>query len=193
MVPMSCIKLNDEDKASLLHFSERAVEHAVQYQKPLQIDLDRIAPRLCQLAATFVTLHSQGHLAGCIGSLKPTQTLIEGVLHNAHSAAFMDSRFEAIQQTQLPDLQIEISVLSNLIAVTADSEQMLIEQLNPREHGLVIEYEERRATFLPRVWDMLPEKAEFVARLKEKGGLPADFWSSKIQCYCYTAECFSNF
>lgn len=86
MVPMSCIKLNDEDKATLVLFSERAVEHAAQYQKPLQIDLDRIASRLCQLAAMFVALHSEGYLAGCIGSLQPSQTLVEDVLHNAHSA-----------------------------------------------------------------------------------------------------------
>jgi len=190
---MSCIKLNDEDKATLLHFSERAVEHAVQYQKPLQVDFDRFAPRLCQLAATFVTLSFQGSLAGCIGSLKPTQMLIENVLHNSYSAAFMDSRFGVIQQSQLPDLHIEISVLSSLIAVNANSEQMLIEQLNPGEHGLVIEYAGRRSTFLPKVWETLPEKAEFVARLKEKGGLPTDFWSSKIQCHCYTADRFSNF
>ena len=86
MVPMSCIKLNDEDKATLVRFSERVVEHAAQYQKPLQIDLDRIAPRLCQLEATFVTLHSEDHLAGCIGSLQATQTLIEDVLNNADAA-----------------------------------------------------------------------------------------------------------
>jgi len=189
---MPCIKLDQDHKVCLLAFAKQSIEHGLQFQPPLAVDLAVVEPVLRQPAATFVTLHYRQRLVGCIGSLQATQPLLSNVVHNAHSAAFMDRRFAPLEQNQLAGLNIEIAVLSELAAVDVYSEQALMAFLQPGVHGLVLEYGEQRATFLPKVWVQLPDKREFLAQLKEKAGLPADFWSPQIQISSYTSDSFSN-
>jgi len=192
MVPMPCIKLDRDHKVCLLAFARQSIEHGLEFQPPLAVDLISVEPVLRQPAATFVTLLYQQRLVGCVGSLQATQPLLSNVVHNAHSAAFMDRRFAPLEQDKLAGLDIEIAVLSELSAVDVYSEQALMAFLQPGVHGLVLEYGEQRATFLPKVWAQLPDKREFVAQLKEKAGLPADFWSPQIQISSYTSDSFSN-
>jgi len=189
---MPCIKLGQDHKVCLLAFAKQSIEHGLQFQPPLAVDLAAVEPVLRQPAATFVTLHYQQRLVGCVGSLQATQSLLSNVVHNAHSAAFMDRRFAPLEQDKLAGLNIEIAVLSELTAVDVCSEQALMAFLQPGVHGLVLEYGEQRATFLPKVWAQLTDKREFLAQLKEKAGLPADFWSPQIQISSYTSDSFSN-
>jgi len=189
---MPCINLSQDHKVCLLAFARQSIEHGLQFQAPLPVDLASVEPVLRQPAATFVTLHYQQRLVGCIGSLQATQPLLSNVVHNAHSAAFMDCRFAALEQDKLAGLDIEIAILSELAAVDVCSEQALMAFLQPGVHGLVLEYGGQRATFLPKVWAQLPDKSEFLAQLKEKAGLPADFWSPQIQISSYTSDSFSN-
>jgi len=189
---MPCIKLGQNHKVCLLAFARQSIEHGLQFKPPLPVDLAAVETVLHQPAATFVTLRYQQRLVGCIGSLQATQPLLMSVVHNAHSAAFLDRRFAPLEQDQLAGLEIEIAVLSELIPVDVHSEQTLMEFLQPGEHGLVLEYGGQRATFLPKVWAQLPDKSEFLAQLKEKAGLPADFWSPQIQISSYTTASFSN-
>ena len=190
---MRCIELGQAHKSRLLKLAEQTIEHGLQFQQPLAVDLDTVEPVLRQPAATFVTLYHQQQLAGCIGSLQAIQNLLEDVLHNAYSAAFMDRRFDPLEHYKLSGLDIEIAVLSELSPVEVASEQALMALLMPDVHGLVLEHEGRRATFLPKVWKQLPAKMEFLACLKEKVGLPPDFWSQQAQFSTYTADSFSNF
>jgi len=189
---MPCIKLGQDHKVCLLAFAKQSIEYGLKFQPPLPVDLAAVDSVLRQPAATFVTLHYQQRLVGCIGSLQATQPLLSNVMHNAHSAAFMDRRFAPLEQEKLAGLEIEIAVLSELAPLDVHSEQALMEFLQPGVHGLALEYGGQRATFLPKVWAQLPDKSEFLAQLKEKAGLPADFWSPQIQLSSYTTDSFSN-
>lgn len=136
---------------------------------------------LHQPGATFVTLTQQGRLRGCIGSLEAHRPLIDDVRANAVAAASSDWRFPALQRAELGSTRIEVSLLSPIEELAVDSEQQLLERLRPGQDGLLLEFRQARGTFLPQVWEQLPEPAEFLAQLKRKAGLPADFWHAEIR------------
>jgi hypothetical protein len=142
-------------------------------------------PALAAPGATFVTLFKHGTLRGCIGTLVARRPLGADVCANAVAAAFADPRFTRLGADEFSDTSVEVSLLSAPGAITADSEQALLDQLRPGDDGVVLEYAGRRATFLPQVWDSLPEPAEFLAELKRKAGLPGDFWSASVRISRY--------
>ena len=109
--------------------------------------------------ASFVTLHRRGELRGCIGSLEPHRPLAEDVAGNARAAAYLDPRFAAVAREELPELELEISVLSPLAPLPAASESELVASLRPGVDGLVLVEGARRATFLPAVWRSAPRAA----------------------------------
>lgn len=140
------------------------------------------------LRATFVTLHLEAQLRGCIGTLEARRTLVEDVVSNAWSAAFRDPRFSALTWSEYERLDIHISVLSLPEPLQFSSEDELLAQLRPRVDGLIIEEGYNRGTFLPSVWEQLPDPREFLRQLKHKAGLPPDYWSSRIRVQRYTTE-----
>jgi AmmeMemoRadiSam system protein A len=142
-------------------------------------------PALGAPGATFVTLFKHGTLRGCIGTLVARRPLAADVRANAVAAAFADPRFPRLGADELPDTSVEVSLLSAPGAIAAESEQALLDQLRPGDDGVVLEYAGMRATFLPQVWESLPEPAEFLAELKRKAGLPGDFWSSSVKISRY--------
>jgi AmmeMemoRadiSam system protein A len=137
-------------------------------------------------AATFVTLTRQGALRGCIGSLEPHRSLLDDVVANAIAAATRDHRFPQLQASELGVTRIEVSLLSQSITMHFTSEQNVLAQLRPGIDGVVLQYGHRRGTFLPQVWESLPEPGDFLAALKQKAGIPADFWNEDIQLSRYT-------
>lgn len=143
-------------------------------------------------AATFVTLHRQGELRGCIGSMQAYRPLADDLRANARAAAFRDPRFPPLEQRELQDLEIEVSLLSSLEPMSFESEEDLIRQIRPGVDGLLLEYEFRRGTFLPAVWASLPETRLFLAKLKAKAGLGEDFWSADLAIQRYTTETWSE-
>lgn len=146
----------------------------------------RPAPWLQEFGATFVTLHLGTQLRGCIGTLQAHRPLGRDVALNAGAAAFQDDRFEPIGRREFRDLDIEVSLLSPLEALAFENQEQLLTRLRPGVDGLVLEYQGRRGTFLPQVWQQVPEPAAFLAHLKQKAGLPADFWAEGIQMARYT-------
>ena len=150
---------------------------AADYPEPLRV-----------LRATFVTLHVESRLRGCIGTLEARQTLVEDVAGNAWSAAFRDTRFAALTWPEYERLDIHISVLSPPEPLRFSSEEELLAQLRPRVDGLIIEESHYRGTFLPSVWEQLPDPREFLRSLKHKAGLSPDYWSSRIRVQRYTTE-----
>jgi hypothetical protein len=136
---------------------------------------------LRQPGATFVTLTQQGQLRGCIGSLEAHRPLLDDVRANAVAAASSDWRFPALQRAELGRTRIEVSLLSAIEELAVASEQQLLERLRPGQDGLLLEFRQARGTFLPQVWEQLPEPADFLAQLKRKAGLPADFWHAEIR------------
>ncbi len=130
---------------------------------------------LAQPGATFVTLNRNGRLRGCIGSLTPQRPLGDDVISNAQSAAFGDPRFAPMTAAEWPDTQTEVSLLSRARPIRFADEDDLLAKIVPGVDGLVLEAAGRRGTFLPQVWESLPDKRQFLDQLKLKAGLPADF------------------
>jgi len=140
--------------------------------------------------ATFVTLEKQGALRGCIGSLEAHRPLHEDVRANAIAAAFHDPRFPPLRAEEWPDLDLEVSVLSKPKPLPVTSEQDAMRQLVPGRDGVILSFDAHRATFLPQVWRQLPEPRLFLAQLKRKAGLPADFWHPALRLAVYRVEHF---
>ena len=143
-------------------------------------------------AACFVTLTQQGQLRGCIGSLAAHRTLLADVQANAAAAALQDRRFAPLNLAELAHTDIEVSLLSPLHPMHFASEAQALAQLRPGIDGVVFECQRWRSTFLPQVWEQLPEPAAFMAHLKQKAGLPANFWSDAVRLYRYTVTHWSE-
>ena len=182
--------LDSEARRRLLGIAMRSIRHGFAYGKKCTVDLDALPPALRGRRAAFVTLESNRRLRGCIGSLRATRPLAADVAHNAHDAAFDDPRFPALGEDEIATLHVRISVLSPHESIRADSEADLASRLRPGIDGLVIEAGERRATFLPSVWESIPEPARFVRELTAKAGWPAGRWPDAARAWRYTTEEF---
>jgi AmmeMemoRadiSam system protein A len=136
--------------------------------------------------ATFVTLTCAGALRGCIGSLMAERPLRADVENNALAAAFSDPRFTPLSEREYGDIDVEVSLLSPMQPFAVEDEKQALTLLRPGIDGVLLEYGWRRGTFLPQVWDQLPEPRAFLAHLKQKAGLPADFWAEEIRLSRYT-------
>jgi AmmeMemoRadiSam system protein A len=183
--------LSNEDRAILLDVARRSIEYGLQYQSPLTVDAADYPETLRPLRATFITLEIDDHLRGCIGTLEARSPLVQDVAEHAFAAAFEDPRFFPLRTEEFPRLDIHISVLSPPEPMEFSSEDELLAQLRPGVDGLILRLGQRRATFLPSVWDSLPDPYVFLAQLKQKAGLPLDFWSPELTAERYTTESFS--
>lgn len=143
------------------------------------------APWLKQAGATFVTLMKNGELRGCIGSLEAARPLGEDVAHNALAAAFRDPRFPAMSAAEWPQCSVEVSLLSTPKPLRFADEAELLAQIRAGEDGLIVEVDGKRGTFLPQVWEDLPEKRMFLAQLLKKAGLPADTRLTRCKLWRY--------
>ena len=146
------------------------------------------APWLADAGACFVTLTQQGELRGCIGTLQAHRPLLADVQANALAAAFHDPRFPALSVRELDVTSIEVSLLSPMEPLAFASEADVLAQLRPGIDGVVFEFGARRSTFLPQVWEQLPDADEFMAHLKRKAGLPASFWTVEVRLQRYTVS-----
>ncbi len=139
-------------------------------------------------AASFVTLRDAGGLRGCIGTVDAHRALGDDVTHNAHAAAYRDPRFPPLAPHERGRLEVEVSVLSARVALPAGSEAEAAYSLRPNVDGVMLEYEGLRATFLPQVWESLPDPIDFLAELRRKARLPARFWHPQLKVSRYTVE-----
>jgi AmmeMemoRadiSam system protein A len=138
--------------------------------------------------ATFVTLKQDGELRGCIGSLEAHRLLAIDVRRNALAAAFSDPRFPPLVAWELDVTTVEVSLLSPASRVEVADEEDLLARLEPGVDGIVLELGRRRATFLPQVWETLPDPRDFIGALKRKAGMPASFWSPEMRVSRYTVS-----
>jgi hypothetical protein len=149
-------------------------------------DADERASWLREPGACFVTLTRRGALRGCIGTLEAHRPLLEDVRANAVAAAFRDPRFAPLSAPELAQTEVEVSLLSPMQDLAFADEAEALAQLRPGTDGVVFAYGGRRSTFLPQVWEQLPDTAGFLAQLKRKAGLPADFWHREVRLQRYT-------
>lgn len=145
-------------------------------------------PVLHAPGATFVTLTQSGQLRGCIGSLEAWRLLNEDVRANAQAAAFRDPRFPPLARAELECTRVEVSLLSSPAAMPVADEEDAIRQMRPGIDGMIFECHGRRGTFLPQVWESLPEPHDFLTHLKQKTGFSPDFWSPDVKLYRYEVQ-----
>jgi hypothetical protein len=148
----------------------------------------REEPWLLVPAASFVTLHCEGDLRGCIGSIDAHRPLGADVAHNARAAAFSDPRFPPVERREFTALDVEVSVLSPRHALAAASESEAVQKLRPGVDGVYLEFGRSHATFLPQVWESIPDPVRFLEALRRKAELPARFWHSELRLTRYTVE-----
>jgi len=184
--------MTESEKLTALRLARNAIESEL-LRTPLA-RLDQLPPLFAEEGAVFVTLKNRdGSLRGCIGSLLAHRSLYEDIVENSISSAFKDPRFMPLSVSELPNIKIELSLLKTPVELAYDSADELLSKITPMEDGVIIKFEEYQATFLPSVWEEIPQKEEFISRLCQKAGLDADFWrSGKLEVYIYKAEKISE-
>ncbi|MCJ7624236.1 MAG: AmmeMemoRadiSam system protein A [Anaerolineaceae bacterium] len=183
--------LSLEERKILLILARDAIELAANGAPPPHLVLTEYPPRLREPGASFVTLTVDGNLRGCIGTLDAHQPLVQDVYEHARAAAMQDYRFLPVKPDELDELFIEISCLSNPEPLIYRDPGELIANLRPGVDGVVIRDGLRRATFLPQVWDKIPDPETFLAHLCLKLGGPEDLWKrTKLDVLLYQVEEF---
>jgi uncharacterized protein len=184
-------RLTEQERTILLDLARRALMAAANRVPIPVVDLSTLPGRLCQTGATFVTLTKAGKLRGCIGTLEATLSLAEDVLEHAAAAALYDYRFPPVQPVEVDEIEIEISRLTAPSPLKYCSPENLMSQLRPGIDGVVVRDGRYRATYLPQVWEKIPDPEQFLNSLCDKMGVDHDLWRhKKIQVSTYQVEEF---
>lgn len=150
-------------------------------------------PALKSLRGTFVTLKINDQLRGCIGNLAPEKPVLEGVKENAVNAAFHDPRFAPLSKKEFEKIQIEVSLLTKPMPLEYKDSEDLINRLRPHVDGVIIQKGPYSSTFLPQVWEQLPEKKAFLQQLCMKAGLTANAWQKgDLKVLTYQVQYFEE-
>jgi uncharacterized protein len=184
--------MNREQQDELLKLAAASIRYGLSHRQPLPLELSHYGSDLIANGACFVTLERQERLRGCIGSLEPRQPLVRDVVEHAYNAAFRDPRFPPLQERELNGLAIHLSILSASVAMQFRDESDLLAQLRPGIDGLILHEGDRRGTFLPSVWQQLPQPHDFLRHLKQKAGLAVDYWSPTLRVSRYTTLSFGS-
>ncbi len=186
-MPSAEATLDLTEREILTEVARSTIEGGLDGEEP-RVDPSAHSPALQEPRASFVTLRKQGELRGCIGALEAERALVEDVARSAHGAAFRDPRFPPLRAEEFQELEIHISVLSPLELMPARSKDDLIASLRPKVDGLLLRQGTLRGTFLPSVWESLPDPRDFLRELERKAGLGPDAWSQPIECLRYTTQ-----
>lgn len=183
--------LDPSERETLLKLARQAIVDAVNKRPARKLDLSAFPERLQQPGVTFVTLTRRGELRGCIGALTVSQPLVLDVQEHAAAAALQDYRFPPVEPGELDQIAIEISRLTAPQRLEYQQPQELLEKLRPHIDGVILQDGIRRATFLPQVWEKIPDAAEFLSHLCYKMGVDPDLWRRrKLDVQIYQVEEF---
>jgi AmmeMemoRadiSam system protein A len=185
--------LNESERKTALALARGALENFLA-SKPLveESAVKKLPKKFFENRAVFVSLHSRDskQLRGCIGCLEAEAPFWKNIVENAVRAGACDPRFPPLSKAELKRVEIEISVLSDLKPLAYSNEGGLLEKL-PHGKGVLLRRHGRSATFLPQVWEQLPDKREFLERLALKAGLPAGGWRG-AEFFVYEVQAFSD-
>jgi uncharacterized protein len=185
------VNLTDGEKQTLLRLAREAVEHAVKGKPLPALDTQSLTPALREKGASFVTLTVNDQLRGCIGALEAYQSLAEDVREHAVAAALDDPRFRPVDKSELSRIMIEVSRLTAPHPLEYSSSEDLLRKLNPHVDGVILKDNFRRATFLPQVWEKIPDPVDFLDQLCLKMGAGRNLWrETKLQVHVYQVEEF---
>ncbi len=186
-------KLSEADRGILLGIARQTIQLTAAGQRLPRLELKDYSEDLQRDGVSFVTLTIGEQLRGCIGALEAYQPLVLDVQEHAAAAASEDYRFPPVRPEEVPQLLIEISRLTPTHALAYENEQDLMGQLRPGLDGVLIRDGVRRATFLPQVWEKLPDPREFLSHLCVKMGAPSDYWrTQKLDVFIYQVEEFKE-
>lgn len=187
---MSSNEFNNSEKEILLGLAKESISYGVEKKRPLPINIEEFPPHLQEKRASFVTVLTNGQLRGCIGALEALQPLAKDVSDHAYAAAFQDPRFPPMQAAEVESVEVKIAVLSPPEPLEVRIQADLYKVLRPKIDGLIIQENLNKATFLPSVWEQLPEPEDFVVHLLRKAGLRTNHWSDEMKVWRYTTEEF---
>ena len=162
----------------VLNLARQSITSAINGEEYVPHDIPSV---LTQFGASFITLEINEELRGCIGSIYPTKPLVLDIIDNARNAAFQDPRFEPLTKRELEHIKISVSILSSIEKIDFKDEKDLLSKIYP--YGIIISDRDRRAVYLPVVWDKLPDREVFLNSLKEKAGLPPNYFSKTFEAY----------
>lgn len=184
--PLADFGLTEAEASTLLDLAERAIQHRLAGHGVPDVDLVSLPPSLHRPAGAFVTLRIAGELNGCIGNVDGDAAVAVSVAELAVKAAFDDPRLPALRPTDLAELTIEISLMSVGVTVPAGSRSELLGHVEPFRHGLILASGNRRALFLPDVWEQLRRPDEFLDHLLHKAGIPTGSWPADLRAERFT-------
>jgi len=172
-------KLNSSEIELLLNLARETLANIVVGSALPKPDVGSLSPRLTERRSCFATLRNRGELRGCVGNLVAAKPLFEAVMESVSGAARRDSRFQPVRAEELDIIRIEISILSDPVVLKGESPDVLLGMLQPGRHGVLLRIGDRTSTFLPKVWDEIPDKEEFLSRLCAKAGFEPVAWRGK--------------
>ena len=172
----------------LLQIADGAIAEGLENRRPTIPDPAHLSGDLRQPLGSFVTLKVRGELNGCIGSIETDEPLGTSVARHAWSAAFSDPRLPQLRRSDCAHLEVEISILSVLESISAESRDALLDSLRPGVDGLLIAAGSQQAVFLPSVWDQISSAEMFLSRLFSKAGLALSSWPANMQAFVFTAQ-----
>lgn len=186
-------KLTQEEGKYLVETARKTIHRALFNPKE-ECDQESLSSsKFQERRGTFVTLTLNGALRGCIGHIIPQDALIEGVRVNAMNAAFRDPRFRPLSKTEFEKIRVEVSILTAPKPLPYNDADDLLVKLKPGTDGLIIRQGYHQATFLPQVWEQLPDKKDFLSHLCLKAGLARDAWiHDKLEVHTYQVQAFEE-
>jgi len=184
-------KLTSQEGQILLRAARQAIRNHLNGESIPKLDLENYSTGLSGDGASFVTLTLHGVLRGCIGSIEASQPLVNDVQDRAVGAAFNDPRFPKLKPEEYPEIKIEVSRLTPPEKLQYSSPDDLLEKLQPGIDGVILRKNLNRATFLPQVWEGLPDPEQFLGRLCMKMGLDSAAWRNQhLDVEIYRVEKF---
>lgn len=186
-------QLTEEEGKYLLSVARATIDGALSKGKEEIGSEPMVSEKFSERRGTFVTLTINHNLRGCIGHIIPQESLIEGIRVNAVNAAFRDPRFRPLSKGEWERVQIEISILTEPRPLAYSGGEDLLEKLRPGIDGVIIKKGLYQATFLPQVWEQVPDKKEFLAHLCMKAGLDHDAWrKEELEVSVYQVQAFEE-
>jgi len=186
------IQLTKDDKKLLLTIARDCILREF-HKEDEQPTFDDVPGRLREFGATFVTLTKRGQLRGCIGTLSSYQPIVQDVCEHAKAAAFHDHRFSPVLEGEMDDIVVEVSYLTDPLPLAYTDAEDLKQKLRPGVDGVILSEGHHRATFLPQVWEQLPDVEEFLSHLCHKMGVQGGRWkAATLTVETYQAVHFSE-
>ena len=186
-------KLTDQEGKYLLGVARKTIERELFIDKAVIQEDEFYSTIFSEKRGTFVTITINDDLRGCIGHIIPQETLLEGIKENAINAAFKDPRFSPLSKREWDDIKVEISILTDPIILKYSDADDLLKKIRPNVDGVIIKKGYYQATFLPQVWEQLPDIREFFTHLCLKAGMDGDEWKKgKLEVYTYQVQAFEE-